>query len=424
MRDEHGNLVGVVCVAQDITERKRYESELIDARDEAEEMSRLKSAFLANMSHEIRTPLTGIIGYAQILVDEVADGIREFADMIAKGARRLHDTLNSVLELARLEANERKLAYEKVDVAVEIRDTLKLFASTAEEKGITLRGPNVGTTFAYVDRIALNRIVSNLVNNALKFTTEGRVIVRMRTRDRWLELLVEDTGIGIKKKFLPHIFDEFKQESTGESRSYEGSGLGLTITQKLVHLHKGNIQVRSKEGKGTSFLVRLPRIHPDQDVSFDTLDTTVMTGDASPVEKEITVSVRKPDEIDPGKARLLVVEDNPETRKLLIHELGELYNLDAVSTGGEAINLARQGEYDVIVMDINLGMGQRTGTEIMKLLRKLPRYRNVPFVAITAYALPGDKQRFLKEGFDCYVSKPFEMDILHETLADMIEASV
>ena len=416
MRDEHGHLVGVVCVAQDITERKRYERELIEAKEEAEEMSRLKSAFLANMSHEIRTPLTSILGYAQILVEEVPDDIREFADMIARGGRRLHDTLNSVLELARLEANERKLTYENIDVSAEIQDTLKLFASTAQEKNLKLHGPKLMATYAHVDRVALNRIISNLVGNAIKFTDEGHVIVRMRANDRWLELLIEDTGIGINQEFLPHIFDEFKQESTGEARSYEGSGLGLTITQKLIALHKGTIQVKSKEGKGTSFLVRLPRTHPELKESVEPLGSPVPAGDGSPVGRPTQRSTQIRTEPGNEQPRLLIVEDNPETRKLLLHELSNQYLVDAVSTGGEAINLARQNHYHLIVMDINLGSEQRSGTDIMHLLRKVPRYQTIPFVAVTAYALPGDEKRFLQEGFTAYVSKPFEMNVLQDTL--------
>ena len=261
LRDKNNSPVGTLAVARDITDRKEYEHNLIVAKEEAEELNRLKSAFLANMSHEIRTPLTSIIGFAEVLSEEAAENEREFAGLIRNSGRRLMETLNSVLDLAQLENDALKLDPIQIDVMDPIRDTLDLFRAQAEERGLYLEAEadHPGPVLARLDRVGLSRILINLVSNAIKFTHQGGVRVYVRTEESHIHISVKDTGVGISREFLPHLFDEFKQESSGLSRTYEGSGLGLTITKRLVELMDGAIDVESEKGRGTVFVVTFPR---------------------------------------------------------------------------------------------------------------------------------------------------------------------
>jgi signal transduction histidine kinase/ligand-binding sensor domain-containing protein len=251
--------------SEKLEERRRYEKQLIAAKEEAEEMNRLKDAFLANMSHEVRTPLTAIIGYSEILHDIVVDAevpseAAEFAKTIEKAGKRLMETLTSVLDLARLESGTRELTTESFDLVDQTKERVELFRRQAREKGLVLAldVPAEEEMIVSLDRTAYVRILTNLVSNAIKFTEEGRVEVSVTREETDLELRVSDTGVGISDEFLPHLFDQFKQESAGIDRSHEGSGLGLAITKEMVELMGGEINVETQKGKGTTFIVGLP----------------------------------------------------------------------------------------------------------------------------------------------------------------------
>ena len=229
------------------------------ARDEAEQMLRLKSSFLANMSHELRTPLTGILGYADLLTDEVTGEAAEMVSVIARSATRLCETVNSVLDLAQLESGGVRLRLESVDLVSEADEALRLLQPLAAARSLALRlGTPDATVCAYADRAAVHRVLNNLVGNALKFTQCGSITVSVGTCCGLAEIRVADTGPGIDPDFLPHLYDAFRQESDGHARTHEGNGLGLAITAGLVDLMDGHITVESERGTGTTFTVRLP----------------------------------------------------------------------------------------------------------------------------------------------------------------------
>ena len=263
--DDGGAIVTYDGAISDITKRKRYEQSLIEAKEQALEMARLKSAFLADMSHEIRTPLTSIIGCADILAEEAPEAHRELVQLIQQSGDRLVQTLQSVLDLARLEGETPTLNAEQIDAVVLARQVLDLFRLQAQQRGLDLRltAPDAPLTVR-LDAGALSRILTNLVSNAIKFTKEGHVAVileatTLEEQGDALEIRVEDTGTGISKDFMPSVFSEFRQEASMLAANAPGSGLGLAITKRLVALLGGSIEVESEKGRGSVFTVRLPR---------------------------------------------------------------------------------------------------------------------------------------------------------------------
>ncbi|MEX1055307.1 MAG: ATP-binding protein, partial [Rhodothermales bacterium] len=241
------------------------------------------------------------------------------------------------------------------------------------------------------------RTITALVGNGIKFTKQGGVTVTLEVDEDLVLLHVADTGIGISNEFMPFLFEEFKQESEGLSRMHEGSGLGLSITKRLVELMKGDIMAESEKGQGTVFTVTLPR---NGEAAIKSGDLNGQNGHVRP--------------------KVLVVEDNADTRTLVNHLLRKNYEVVCASDGDEALTLAAANNYDVLLVDINLGKG-KSGEDVLHAVKSLPTYEDIPVIAVTAYAMPGDRERFFTEGFDDYVSKPFSKQRLLEALEAVLE---
>lgn len=250
---------GVLLNMRDVTRRKAYETELIRSRDEAAAMAALKNSIVNNISHEIRTPLTAILGFAEVLREEVSPSNREFVRLIYQSAHRLMATLNSILDFSRLESGEADLRTEVCDLAALAQETAIVFRNQAEAKGLKLAvSAPLHDVPVLADALAAMRVLNNLVSNAVKFTDEGSVELCVRVTDREGCVDVVDTGMGIGAAFLPHLFEEFKQESDGLARNHHGAGLGLAISQRLVMTMGGDIEVETSKGAGSRFTVRLP----------------------------------------------------------------------------------------------------------------------------------------------------------------------
>ncbi len=401
VRDEDGTL-WVYASGRDVTPRKAFEHALVEARAEAEDSVRQKSEFLASMSHEIRTPLTALLGFAGVLAEEVGEEHREFATLIETSGRRLMETVNSVLDLARIESDRKALAPEPLDVAAEIRQAVRLLAPLADEKGLALGlDESDAEVIAPVDRTCLHRILNNLIGNAIKFTERGEVAVGVRSGGDHIRLWVRDTGVGIDETFLPHLFEEFQQEAEGHE---VGSGLGLAITQRLASLIGGTISVESRKGEGSTFTLSFPRVFDEGQVE-QAVGLALVTGEAAQQRSEAA---------DP-QPRVLVVEDCPEARHLTERILGGRYRVDAAAEAGAARALLAETVYDALVIDLHLGGGE-TGLDVLRAARALPGYAATVALALTAHALPGDGERFLDAGFDAYLSKPFAREDLVEAL--------
>lgn len=261
-RDEDGAIIKVGGAIQDITERKEANEALIQAKEEAEEMNRLKTSFLANMSHEIRTPLTSVIGFSEVLKSiDLPERAQKCTALIHKSGKRLMNTLNSVLDLSQLEAEAMRLHPIEIDVAAVLQETVHIQQRRFSNAGVHVQVQVSDDPLpATIDQAAFACVVRHLVDNAIKFSPEESTVrVRLRARDTRLQLIVKDRGIGIDETFLPHLFDAFKQESTGDARAYEGNGLGLAITKRLVDLMGGSISIETAKGEGATFVVDWPR---------------------------------------------------------------------------------------------------------------------------------------------------------------------
>ena len=369
---------------RDVTERRRAEAALRQARLQAEEGVRLKNALLANVSHEVRTPLTAILGFSEILAAELGDsGQREFVDLIAESGERLMATLSSVLDLAQLDAGHVALAPASGRVAPAVVETARLFRATAEAKGLELvvhvESP---AAEAALDADAFERVLRHLVGNAVKFTERGRVGVTVRALGGRVLIEIADTGIGISEGFLPHLFEAFEQESSATGHDVGGVGVGLAVSRRLVHQMGGEIAVSSRKGQGT------------------TVTLTFLRTDAAP-------DARRPD----ARPVALVLDDNSHARFVAERLLAERYRVRSARTAAALLTaadeLALAGTPAALaVLDIHLGSGA-TGDDVMRALRDRPAYAEAPVLAVTAYALPGDRERFLAAGFDGYLTKPY-----------------
>lgn len=399
------SLIGFI---KDITEIKKSQIELEQAKQKAEEMSKLKSSFLANMSHELRTPMNGILGFSKLIANSTSlEAINEMADLLNRSSRRLMDTLNLILDLSRIEAGESRLVPTNLDIVSVINDIVELFKPMAEMKNITLDlETNLASFIVFADPNAIESILNNLVNNAIKFTTAGGVKIVLEAdkidNQLWTVLKIIDTGIGIDKNHFNIIFEEFRQASEGLERSFEGSGLGLTLVKKYVEMLGGKISLESELNKGTAVTVKIP----------------VDNGSVGNVVNEI---LTKLDDVfgivehTDSKKWILVVEDDPLNLRLVRTFLKDKYFSEYATNSDEALMKASLRHFDAFLMDINLGKS-KNGIYTTQKLKEMSEYKDTPIIAMTAYAMKGDREEFLASGCSHYISKPFEDMDLYELL--------
>ncbi|QOJ27837.1 MAG: PAS domain S-box protein [Ignavibacteriales bacterium] len=411
--NSRGEIINFFAIKEDITGQKQMVEELIAAKDKAEQMSRLKSSFLANMSHELRTPLIAILGFSEILMDESRDDYsREMSEMIHKGGIRLLETLNLILNLSAIEANKLDIKKEIVDSHAVLEDVVQLFSAMAAKKNLTLqRQFNARYSRLLTDKQIFSQIFNNLINNAIKFTSGGGVTVKTENTGSGLSVSVIDTGIGISEEDQQIIWEEFRQVSEGYNRNFEGTGLGLTITRKFVTKLGGDISVKSQLNNGTVFTVTFPLW--EEGVHQSILPYTEHEDHQTPVIFESASELPV----------ILMVEDDINAVNLVTMITKEIYIVDHARTSDEALQKAGSKNYDIIFMDINLGKGG-SGVEVTKKLRQIPSYKDTPIVALTAFALMGDREEFLAAGCTHYLSKPFNRNQLLSLLKEISEGKV
>lgn len=379
----------------DVTELKRIEEQLVEAVHRAEEMGRLKSAFLANISHEIRTPLTSILGFASLLAEEVSDAQREFVCYIDRSGQRLLDTLNAMIDLSLIEAGSLDLHPQTVDLCQLAESVVDRMYAQAADKGLHLRfqadAPHV---LLYLDAAFMERILQKLIDNAIKFTERGYVTVGVHRQPGHVEIRVEDTGIGIGESFLPHLFEAFKQESTGNARSHEGTGLGLALTKRLVDLLGGTIRVETQKGKGSTFTVAFPQ-----------------------VERTSSALPKRPGERRRGQAfgaefqaHALIVDPSPFTQSYVSLLLGTWCAWTVAKDERTALYLLRRQHFDLVLL--NIDFLESAGLETMERLRRASGDHPASVIAMTATPSAGEQGIIIDAGFDGYIGLPFTQQAL------------
>lgn len=407
--------VNIIAFIKDISERIRLFEDLAEAKEKAEEMNKLKSNFLANMSHELRTPLTGIIGYSEILFKSVEDpALREMADVIFSSGHRLLRTLNMILDLSKIESNKEEIYIEEFDVSESVKYCFKLFENNIIAKRLEakLNLPEK-QLIMQTDKRMFDAILNNLINNAVKFTEKGSISISVHellkgTGRKSIFLEVKDTGIGMTEEAVHVIFEEFRQASEGLSRLHEGAGLGLTITKKYVKLLHGNIKVESRPGMGSTFTVEIP------------INLPAIAGKHE--ANEVLQQNNLPEAVSRAELPpIILVDDDEIIHGITKSSLKSIAVTDFASSFASAIEKISAVKYRVVILDVNL-KEEKNGIDLLKEIRKMDGYKDTPIIACTAYAMHGDKEKLLEEGFSDYLSKPFSPKILARKVAEFLNS--
>jgi len=395
----------------DYLERKRVEEEreqLLsrehELRQTAEEANRLKDEFLAIMSHELRNPLNVILGYAELLLrmEEIKSSphLHRMADAIKRNAVAQSKLIRDLLDLSRLRSGKLELNRETVSPVASIENAIETVRMDAEAKGVEIDvvAPD-DLLFVRADPVRIEQIIWNLLNNSVRFTPQGgRITVRLEEADDKIVLTVSDNGQGIDPSFLPHIFEIFRQADPGTSRAQSGMGIGLAVVQQLVDLHGGSVSADSAGvGKGATFTIRLPRSANSKSQSSPAHGLGIGSLDGMSV---------------------LVVDDSEDTTEMVrqLLEIGGA-SVCAATSGFEALRLARDKEFDVVLSDIS--MPEMDGFEFLTRLRELPGKQDVPAVALTGFGRPEDVQRASEKGFYAHLTKPFDIQRLAMLLQEV-----
>lgn len=399
VKNENGVITNFIGIKDDITQLKKLLDEIKVAKAKAEETSRLKTNFLANMSHELRTPLVGILGCASMIEEDTNDPLtKELAGIINKSGQRLHETLNAILDLTRLETENLPVDLRPTNIVTVIKNSYEIFINEAKLKGLNLYlDLDEEEIFAFADANLLKSVVTHLLSNAVKYTDTGGISLRAFTNENKVIIKVVDTGIGIPDSYHDVIFEPFRQVSEGYNRQFEGSGLGLTLTKKYVKMMNGRIWFNSKLGEGSAFFVELnAAIKNDNNNSIQSQSSSA--------------------KIDLKCKQVLLVEDDPINIQTISAFIGNLVQLTAINNAEDAIEAAKNNYFDLILMDIGLN-GDKSGLDVVRVIRLMPQYHSTPIVAVTAFALDSDRDRMLTSGCTHYLAKPFP----RQQLIDLIE---
>ncbi|MGD9341356.1 MAG: response regulator, partial [Chromatiales bacterium] len=413
LRDRNGRIVGMIGISTDITEMKRLTDELETARDQAECANRSKSAFLANMSHELRTPMNAIIGYSEMLVEEMEEeGVTEYTDDLKKingAGKHLLSLINDILDLSKIEAGRMDLYLERFD----LKDMLVESAQTVEplmgKNNIRFRTDFDGDLGnVRLDLTKLRQALFNLLSNAAKFTREGEVTfsaARFARADKdWIRLAVTDTGIGIAADKIEHLFEEFIQADLSTTREYGGTGLGLSISRRFCRMMGGDIAVTSEPGKGSVFTIELPaQVNP--------LEAAQAAAEA-PVRAIEEPAPAQP-ECQAGDAPLvLVIDDDPDARSLMTKALEREGYRVATAVDGED-GLRRAAELSPAIITLDVMMPHMDGWSVLRQLKADSRLRHIPVVMVTIVT---DKGMGYTLGADDYLTKPVDREMLVHVL--------
>lgn len=423
VRNAQGDVIGTIGIMHDVSSQKKAHDLLLASKRAAEAASEAKTMFLANMSHEVRTPMNTILGMVGLTLDtDLTSEQRDNLLTVKNAADILLSLLNDILDLSRVEAGKIQLEDIEIDIERTVQSVCKTMDILAHNKGLILRWvvDEAVPDMVKGDPVRLRQILVNLINNAIKFTKEGKIQVEVKVRQDWgdrVELLfsVSDDGIGIEKDKQDAIFDVFTQEDVSTTRQFGGTGLGLSICKKLLELMHGRIWVESEKNHGSTFFFTVPYVvvHKDdvpQALQEESIESQLMA----------QISRQKVSDHAPSQARvlhILLAEDNLVNQKMtqrILEKKG--WKVSVANNGQEVLDMMNDQSFDLILMDAQMPV--MDGLESTRRIRQKEHgtERRIPIVALTARAMEGDRKKCLEAGMDSYVSKPIEREHLFEAI--------
>jgi PAS domain S-box-containing protein len=403
--NERKEITNYVAVKEDITAKKSLYEELVKAKNDALESSRIKTNFLTKINHELRTPLVGIIGCSHSVFDEAENSrVKELGKILIDESARLNNSLKSILSLSSLETEDQNPNLEIVDVSAIVKNLQKQFLKSAAIKNISF------TTNDFIDKIyvnanneMLNEILSNLIDNAIKFTERGSIIIYSEFADDKCIISVKDTGIGIPDDSRQIIFEPFRQ-AEGLTKQSGGIGLGLTLAKKYTEVMGGKLWFETEINNGTTFHLSLNLVKESEKPVIVIVPAIIPVAEKSPSS---------------NKKKLLIVEDDEINLRITQMYLRSLFDISVAENSTVALENVATNKFDIILMDIGLKHGLN-GMELTKILRKMPECAAIPIIAITAFTLAKDKEDIMNAGCSHYLAKPF----VKEELLDIVKKAL
>lgn len=420
IRDENNKIIEYEGIAHDVTEQKLYERQLSISKEEAELANKIKGQFLANMSHEIRTPLNAIIGLGQLLLNSKLNE-KQLSQLkkINFSSHLLLNLVNEILDFSKVESDQIELEQVNFSIYELIENLQQMSIEKARQKNLRLiyKIDRAVPDNLIGDPLRLSQIFLNLINNAIKFTQRGKVIIniQMNSMDNDICTLlcsVQDTGIGISPKQFDKLFKPFSQVDSSMTRQFGGTGLGLAICKKMVRLMHGEIWVESQLQVGSTFYftVQLALSHSQANPIFEEssagMEQISDRTDSDQIEKNVQPAERP---------KILLAEDNEINQEVALNILAEMdVDVVVVNDGLEALEKVKQESFSLILMDLQMPV--MDGFEATRLIKSMPEHRKIPIIAMTAHAMQGDRDKCLAMGMDDYLPKPIDIKVFTHTL--------
>jgi len=411
VKDENGIIIGALTVSRDITKMKQVHEELVKANIEAETSNRLKSSFLANISHEIRTPLNSVVGFSNLLLsNDITPELKiEYIEHINHNSEKLLQIIGDIIDLSRLESSQIEITYEEASVNAIVNEVIDEVRQVIKrnDKSIILNVKNQfedNVDLVFTDKIWLKRVLNHLMDNAVKFTLDGSIEFLYSRENENLVFKIRDTGIGIKKENLNRIFKEFRQESDGHHRPFEGLGIGLTLAKEVVERMGGHISVQSEKGIGSEFSFSIP-YRPAGSTMAKLKDMF-----KNPIIAKVNWGTKK----------CLLVDDNKDVLIYLNRILIDSgIKVIMARSGPEAIEIiSTTPDIDVVLLDMQ--MPEMNGIETTKLIRKIRK--DLPIIAQTAFIFEDDKDIIIEAGCDACLIKPIRKEHLITVMSSFIKS--